>query len=101
MLDTDGIRLFSPLSVAEVAIKRAKGSADFDVDPLWLRADLLENGYSELPLTSAHAARLIALPPIHKDPFDRLLVAQALVEGLPLVTADALLAEYPGQVIVV
>lgn len=101
LLDPNSQRLFSPLSVVEVAIKRAKGSVDFDVNPVWLRTDLLDNGYAELPLTSGHAARLFELPPIHKDPFDRLMIAQALAEGVPFVTADRLLAGYPGQVIIV
>ncbi|MGD0960491.1 MAG: type II toxin-antitoxin system VapC family toxin [Methylomonas sp.] len=59
---------------------------------------LLDNGYNELPILSEHAVAIGALPAIHKDPFDRLLVAQAVVEGITLLTADARVAEYPGPV---
>ena len=67
--------VFSPASIWEVAIKRGLGRADFQVDPVLLRRGLLDNGYAELPITSEHAARLASLPPLHKDPFDRMLVA--------------------------
>jgi PIN domain nuclease of toxin-antitoxin system len=89
---------FSPASVWEVVIKRALGRSDFRIDPRRLRRGLVENGYAELPITGEHALAVDMLPPFHKDPFDRILVAQALVEGLPLVTADRRLAEYPGDV---
>jgi PIN domain nuclease of toxin-antitoxin system len=82
----------------EVAIKRGLGREDFRVDPRLLRRGLLDNGYRELPITSEHAVAVDGLPPIHKDPFDRLLVAQATVEGIALLTADPLVARYPGPV---
>ena len=63
-----------------------------------LRRGLLDNGYVELPITSEHAVNVGTLPPFHKDPFDRLLLAQALVEGITLLTADAQLARYRGPV---
>ena len=63
-----------------------------------LRRGLLDNGYAELPITSEHAVAIDGLPPIHKDPFDRLLVAQSLVEGITLLTADPLVAKYPAPV---
>jgi PIN domain nuclease of toxin-antitoxin system len=63
-----------------------------------LRRSLLDNGYTELHLTSEHAIAMDALPPIHKDPFDRLLVAQATVEGIALLTADKILSRYPGPI---
>ena len=63
-----------------------------------LRRGLLDNGYTELPITSAHAVAVSGLPPLHRNPFDRLLVAQALTEGITLLTADALVAQYPGPV---
>jgi PIN domain nuclease of toxin-antitoxin system len=63
-----------------------------------LRRGLLDNGYSELPVTSEHAVAIESLPSIHKDPFDRILVAQATVEGITLLTADSLVAQYPGPV---
>jgi len=67
-------------------------------DARLLRRGLLDNGYAELPVTSAHATALDLLPPLHKDPFDRMLIAQALVEGIMLLTADANLARYPGPI---
>ena len=102
ILEHGGNRLwFSPLSIVEVAIKFARGRPDFRVDPMILHRTLLENRLEELVLTTAHAGRLLDLPPVHKDPFDRLMIAQALAEGVPFVTADAVLAAYPGQIIVV
>jgi PIN domain nuclease of toxin-antitoxin system len=63
-----------------------------------LRRNLLENGYLELPLTSDHALAVQGLPPIHKDPIDRLLIAQATVEGILLLTTDRQIARYPGPI---
>ena len=95
---TDSELLFSAASLWEVAIKAGLGREDFQVDARLLRRGLLDNGYAELPIGSDHAVAVAALPPIHKDPFDRLLVAQATVEGITLLTADALVAQYPGPV---
>ena len=99
--DRDRPVMFSPLYMAEIAIKQARGLAAFAFDADLIRAGALANGYTELPLTGHHAARLADLPPIHKDAFDRLMIAQALAESVPFVTADALLARYPGRVMVV
>ena len=90
--------LFSPASLWEVAIKSALGRPDFRVDPRLLRRGLLENGYVELAIAGPHAVAVTALPPIHQDPFDRILIAQAIVEGVRLLTADALVARYPGPI---
>src|SRR5438270_7257415 len=90
--------LFSAASIWEVAIKRGVGRSDFQTDPRLLRRGLLDNGYNELPILSNHVVAIDSLPPIHKDPFDRLLVAQATVEGITLLTADAVMARYPGPV---
>ena len=90
--------LFSAASVWEIAIKRGLGREDFRVDVRLLRRGLLDNGYGELPVGSEHAVVLDGLPPLHKDPFDRLLVAQALVEGVTLLTSDERVAQYPGPV---
>ena len=68
------------------------------MDARLLRRGLLDNGYSELPIGSEHAVAIDSLPPIHKDPFDRMLVAQAMVEGITLLTSDAVVAQYPGAV---
>jgi len=90
--------LFSAASLWEIAIKNTLGREDFRVEPRLLRRGLLDNGYTELPVTSQHAVSIDSLPPLHKDPFDRLLMAQALSEGITLLTGDALLARYPGPV---
>lgn len=90
--------LFSAANIWEVAIKRALGRSDFQADPRLLRRGLLDNGYSELPILSDHVVAIDSLPPIHKDPFDRLLVAQATVEGITLLTADSVVARYPGSI---
>jgi PIN domain nuclease of toxin-antitoxin system len=90
--------LFSAASIWEVAIKRGLGRSDFQADPRLLRRGLLDNGYAELPILSDHVVALDSLPPIHKDPFDRLLVAQATVEGITLLTVDTIVAQYPGPI---
>ena len=90
--------LFSVASLWEIAIKHGLGRNDFRVDARLLRRGLLDNGYSELPIVSEHAVAVNSLPPIHKDPFDRILVAQATVEGITLLTVDPIVAEYPGPV---
>ena len=90
--------VFSAASLWEVAIKSSLGREDFRVEPRLLRRGLLDNGYIELPITSQHAVNIDGLPPLHKDPFDRLLVSQALSEGITLLTTDSSLAAYPGPV---
>jgi PIN domain nuclease of toxin-antitoxin system len=90
--------LFSAASLWEVAIKRSLGRNDFKVDARLLRRGLLDNGYSELPMVSDHVVAIESLPTLHKDPFDRVLVAQATVEGVTLLTVDSLVAQYPGPI---
>ena len=90
--------LFSAASLWEITIKNSLGRDDFRVEPRLLRRGLLDNGYTELPITSQHVVSVDTLPPLHKDPFDRLLVSQALCEGVTLVTADTQVARYPGVV---
>jgi len=90
--------LFSAASLWEITIKRGLGREDFQVDPHLLRRGLFDNGYHELPITSAHAVAVDLLPPLHKDPFDRLLVAQADTEGALLLTSDDRVAQYPGPI---
>lgn len=90
--------VFSAASLWEITIKAGLGRPDFRVEPSLLRRGLLDNGWQELPVSSAHAIAIAQLPPLHRDPFDRLLLAQATVEGMLLLTADAALAEYPGPV---
>ncbi|MEA1835113.1 type II toxin-antitoxin system VapC family toxin [Methylobacterium durans] len=90
--------LYSVASLWEVAIKTSLGRESFRVDAGLLRRGLLANGYAELAISGLHAAAVAQLPAIHKDPFDRLLVAQATVENLTLLTSDAVVARYPGSI---
>lgn len=98
MGDPDNRLFFSPVNIWEVVIKRALGRPDFQNDPRQLRRGLTDNGYHELSVTGDHSLAVDLLPPLHKDPFDRLLVAQALAEGIALITADSLLTNYPGDI---
>ena len=96
--DPENEPTFSPASLWEVVIKRALGRPDFRIDPRRLRRGMMENGYVELAVTSDHALAVDMLPQLHKDPFDRLLIAQALAEDLTFVTTDAQLPAYPGDI---
>ncbi len=98
MAETENELFFSAVSVWEVAIKYGLGRAAFRVEPNGFRRALLERGYGELAITGEHGARVGWLPHHHKDPFDRLLVAQAMVEGMTLLTMDETVARYPGPV---
>ena len=93
--NADNELFFSPASLWEVAIKSGLNKPDFNFDARILRRGLLDNGYQELAVSSLHAVGVSDLPPIHKDPFDRLLLAQAKVEGILLLTSDATLSSYP------
>ena len=95
--DPDNILVFSTVSLWEIVIKRQQRD-DFAVDPRELRRALLDNGYEELAITSMHAFAMEDLPPLHKDPFDRMLIAQSRVEGITLLTRDAQLLRYHGLV---
>jgi PIN domain nuclease of toxin-antitoxin system len=94
----DNELFFSAASLWEVAIKSSLGRSDFAADARILRRGLLDNGYSELPVVSEHAVAIVGLPVIHKDPFDRILIAQAMIEGITLLTADAVVAQYAGPI---
>jgi len=96
--DRDNEIAFSAVSIWEIAIKYALQRPDFNVDPHLVRRGCLDNAMAELAMTSAHAIITATLPPIHKDPFDRLLVAQAMAEGVTLLTADAAIAKYRGPI---
>lgn len=96
--DPENELLFSAASLWEVAIKSTLGREDFRVEPRLLRRGLLDNGYMEVAITSEHAVNIDSLPPIHRDPFDRLLLAQARTEGVTLLTTDERLASYPGPI---
>lgn len=96
--DPNNDLLFSAANLWEITIKRGLGRNDFKVEPEILRRGLMENGYKELVITSTHATAVGWLPTIHKDPFDRILVAQAETEGALLLTADEIVAQYPGPI---
>ncbi len=98
MADPEAELYFSVASLWEIAIKRTLGRADFQIDARVLRRGLIDNGYQEMVILSAHVVAVDTLPPIHKDPFDRLLIVQAQVEGITLLTNDLLLARYPGPI---
>lgn len=89
---------FSAASIWEVAIKSMLGRKDFRAEPRSLRRGLLGNGWRELAITSEHAASVADLPSLHKDPFDRMLVSQAQIEGLTLLTSDETVTDYPGRI---
>jgi len=90
--------VFSTASLWEIAIKRAVGSPGFQADPRILRSTMLSSSYIKLPVLGEHAVAIAGLPPIHKDPFDRLLIAQASVEGILFWTADRVVARCPGPI---
>ena len=94
LLDSANQLIFSSASLWEISTKNGLERSDFNVDPRRLWRMLLVNGYRELPVTSEHAVAVNDLPPLHKDTFDRILIAQARVEGLTLLTADKAIAKY-------
>lgn len=85
---------FSAASIWEIGIKASLGRADFDVDTRVLRRALLDHAYGELPIGGSHALTAAELPPLHRDPFDRMIFAQAREEGFVLLTSDAAVARY-------
>jgi PIN domain nuclease of toxin-antitoxin system len=96
--DPSNSLVFSVASLWELVIKQALGRPDFNLEPSLLRQALLDGGWQELPIEASHALAVSHLPPLHRDPFDRLLLAQAQVEGLLLLTADSQLSLYPGPI---
>lgn len=90
--------VFSAASLWEIAIKHGLGRSDFRADPALLRRGLLDNGYTELAIAGRHAVAVAGLPPLHKDPFDRMLIAQATADGLLLLTVDPAVSRYPGPI---
>jgi PIN domain nuclease of toxin-antitoxin system len=101
-LTTPGnVLFFSAASIWEIVIKRGLGREDFKVDPRRLRKMLIVHGYTELPVTAEHALTVETLPLLHKDPFDRLLLAQARTEGVLLLTVDAAVIQYQESVMAV
>lgn len=98
ILNPENQLVFSVASLWEVAIKSALGRPDFTVDPRLLRRGLIDNGYHELPIAGEHAIGISVLPPIHKDPFDRMLIAQAIAEEIVLMSVDEKIAQYPAPI---
>ena len=98
-LEADNEVLFSAASVWEIAIKSQVLRAEFGVDATAIIEAALETRFNELAISPEHAAAVAALPPHHRDPFDRLLVAQAFTEPARLVTADKALAAYSKDLV--
>lgn len=96
--DANNELFFSAASLWEVVIKSKLGRSDFQADARILRRSLIDNSYGEMPILSSHVVAIDGLPPIHKDPFDRILIAQATVEGIALISADPIVMEYPGPI---
>ena len=101
ILDESNTLYFSLASIWEIVIKRGLNRPDFYVDPYMLYNGLLDNGYEELPITSSHVLAIGTLPDIHKDPFDRLLLAQAITEKIHLLTSDTQMTQYTAPMICV
>lgn len=96
--DRDNTVMFSAASIREIAIKAQSRRIDFDVDPAGI-ARAVASGFAELPVTASAAARVAGLPLHHRDPFDRLLVAQAMDQAIPLYTVDRQLSAYSDLVV--
>ena len=94
----ENVLYFSSASFWEIAIKNQLGRADFKLDARLLKRGLLDNGYVELSINTEHSLHINLLQTIHKDPFDRMLIAQATIEGMVLLTADATVAQYVGSI---
>jgi len=92
---------FSPASIWEIIIKCSLNRSDFNVDPSSLYNGLINAGYLELPINGRHALLVRSLPLLHKDPFDRILIAQSACEGIAFLTSDELISQYPGHIIYV
>ena len=96
--DPGNTLVFSVVSIWEVAIKHGLGRPEFQTDPRVFRQRLMNNSFKELLITSEHVVGVATLPAIHRDPFDRLLIAQAIAEDLLFVSGDQKIGEYPGPI---
>jgi len=97
-INEDNELFFSSASIWEVIIKKGLKRPDFQVDPTALYWGLLNNGYTELTITSRQVILVADLPQIHKDPFDRILIAQAQAEQATLLTSDKTVSQYPSTI---
>lgn len=100
LLDEGNDLYFSAVSIWEIVIKRALGRHDLQVDPARFRRMLVASGYGEVAVTAEHALIVEHLPALHKDPFDRILIAQARSEGMQLLTVDDQVLAYGDGVVV-
>lgn len=92
--NTENTLYFSVASIWEIVIKKSLGREDFKIDARVLRRNLLDAGFEELAIEAPHAMEVAQLPPLHKDPFDRILIGQAMAEGIVLLTHDANIKQY-------
>jgi len=98
--DKENTLFFSAASIWEIVMKNGLGRNDFQIEPRMFRSALMDNGYLEVPITSEHVLFVHDLPPLHKDPFDRILVAQSSIEGMAVLTVDQAVIDYGGTVII-
>ena len=98
--DEENTLFFSAASIWEIVMKNGLGRSDFQIEPRMFRSALMDNGYLELPITSEHVLFVHDLPPLHKDPVDRILVAQSSIEGMAVLTVDQAVIDYGGTVII-
>ena len=98
--DEENTLFFSAASLWEIVIKNGLGRNDFQIEPRMFRSALMDNGYLEVPITSEHVLFVHDLPPLHKDPIDRILVAQSSIEGMALLTVDQAVIDYGGTVMI-
>lgn len=99
LTDPDNQVFFSAISIFEIAVKERLSKQGFEVEASAIRRMMIENDFVELVVTGMHAAHVATLPLIHRDPFDRLLVAQSMFEGFTLMTADERIAKYAGPIL--
>lgn len=99
LIDSGAPLYFSVASLWEMTVKSGMGRADFLVNVPAFRSDAMNAGYLELNIEAGHAIAVGSLPRIHRDPFDRMLLAQAKVEGMNLLTADSDVVKYGAPVI--
>ena len=90
--------MFSSVNIWEIAIKKSLRKPDFAFGPDVVLEAARATRLAELPISADHAARVLTLEPLHHDPFDRLLIAQALCENARLLTADRMIARYPAMI---
>lgn len=89
---------FSAASIWELAIRQSTGRARLELPPELLHRQLLDNSFEEVPVTAKHGLAVCRLEQIHKDPFDRVLIAQAMSEGMLLLTSNETIARYNGPI---